>query len=64
MSPGVDAMTQWERFDKAMKSIMSVPPGTAEAIRRRKPGVQVPRTGQFDEPSAEERRCRSGKRAN
>ena len=30
----VNSMTEWERFDAAMKSIMSVPPETAEAIRR------------------------------
>ena len=40
-----NSMTEWERFDTAMKAIMSVPPETAEAIRRRDPEVQVPRAG-------------------
>ena len=51
-------MTEWERFNEAMKSIMSVPPETAEAIRRKGPKGQAPRAGQPDEPAEGRKRGR------
>ncbi len=49
-------MTEWERFDAAMKSIMSVPPETAEAIRRGDLERPVSRAGQSDRLSGRSRR--------
>ena len=55
-------MTEWERFNAAMKAIMSVPPETAEAIRRRDLEPPASRPGQPDQPSKSERRRRSVER--
>ena len=52
-------MTEWDRFNAAMKAIMSVPPETAEAIRRRDLEPPVSRPGQSAQPSKSERRRRS-----
>ena len=35
-------MTEWERFQKAMKDIAAVPPETAAAIRRGEVSVPAP----------------------
>ena len=50
------SMTEWERFNTAMKAIMSVPPETAEAIRRRDGERPPPRAGKPDERDRGKRR--------
>ena len=48
-------MTEWERFDRAMKSIMSVPPEAAAAIRRGEVKAEGPAPSSEDRPESRPR---------
>lgn len=60
--PGGSTVTEWERFDKAMKAIMSVPPETAAAIRRGELERPVSRPGQAGEAPKKVRPSHDGGR--
>jgi len=57
-----ETVTEWERFDKAMKAIMSVPPETAAAIRRGEVKAEGPAPSSEDRPGSRPRSDRETQR--
>lgn len=55
-------MTEWERFDKAMKAIMSVAPETAAAIRRGEVRAEGSAPSSEDRPGGRHRSDRETQR--
>ena len=57
-------MTEWERFNAAMKAIMSVPPETAAAIRRGEISAPEQSRGRTRKNDESERSVRSSTKSD